>query len=288
MTQENNEEKISNGLKTTLDKHGFGFQYAVLRHANELSSQGKSYWSFECAEFPVVTKSETIHIDFVLTTSSHRTYLVGECKRVDPAKGYWCFAHTPYTWRNPSNPQLFFDQFRWIEAKTWNQETCRYFSQEKIYNLGFEQKTEEKGDGSSSGKDALNSAVTQVLRGSSGLINHFFDRHHRKNENEGLIRIIPAIFTTAQLWVTEADIGSADMKTGLLSNNTVTTSKVDWVWFNYNRSPLLSSEIEPGLRNTRINLSNELMNEFARTIAIIGPDGIDQFLGTDYESFIDV
>lgn len=286
MTQEDNNDLVSTGLRKTLNMHGYGFQYSVLHHAIELFSARQSAWLFDGAEYPVVAGNDATHIDFILRTRSSRTYLVCECKRVDPAKSYWCFSQAPYTWRNQSSTEVVFDRFKCMPANICIPHPSSHFAQTGVYHIGFEQKTAIPGDGSSHGGSAINEAVTQVLRGSSGLINHLFDYEHRRYENENWIRIIPAIFTTAQLWVTDTDLGNADLKTGNLSADDVKAKKVDWLWFNHNRSPRLGHNIQAESYDSNIDLSTELKNEFTRSVAIIGPDGIDRFLTRDLEHWL--
>ena len=287
MTQEDNNDLVSAGLKKVLNTHGYGFQYSVLHHAVQLFSDHKSGWLFDSAEFPVVAGKETTHIDFILRTLSSRNFLVCECKRVDPAKSYWCFSQAPYTWRNQSSPEIIFDQFICKPANICIPAPRIRSTQFGVYHIGFEQKTAAVGDGSSHGGSAINEAVTQVLRGSSGLINHLFDHTRRTYKDEVLIRVIPVIFTTAQLWVTEADLGNADLITGNLSTESVNAKKVDWIWFNHNRSPRLRHDVQLESYDSGIDLSTELKHEFARSVAIISSSGIDHFLTRDPEGWLD-
>jgi len=55
MSTESNDhrEKVQKGFEKVLNRHGYGFQYAVLKLATELYEQNKSAWVFNVAEFPV-------------------------------------------------------------------------------------------------------------------------------------------------------------------------------------------------------------------------------------------
>ena len=154
-----------------------------------------------------------------------------------------------------------------------------------IYHLGVELKTGTSGDGTSHGKSAINQSVTQVLRGSSGLINHLFVNTHPAFQKKTVVRFIPAIFTTAQLWVTQADLGGAELATGDLPNKAVRPTKVGWIWYNHNRSPNLRHALE--WNGSETELAEELKVEFARSIAIVSTDGIDNFLGRDMEEWLE-
>jgi len=159
---------------------------------------------------------------------------------------------------------------------------CFGYTKRNICHLGFEIKTNNPGDGISPNGSAINQAVSQVLRGTSGLINHLF--LHRSFSIERAIGFIPVIFTTAQLFVTDADLGSANITTGELAKDKVQVEKVDWIWFNHNRSPDLRHDL--GWGSSERDLSNELRREFSRSVAIVGVDGIDAFLGADLESWL--
>ncbi|MFZ1804688.1 MAG: hypothetical protein WAU05_12245, partial [Nitrospira sp.] len=84
-------------VRKVLGSHGYGFQYAVLRRAEELAAERRSKWVFEAAEFPVGTAESPTHIDFILRNAHSTVYLVGECKRANPAHANWCFLKAPYT-----------------------------------------------------------------------------------------------------------------------------------------------------------------------------------------------
>jgi len=52
------------------------------------------------------------------------------------------------------------------------------YANEGAYHLGFELRTGETGDGKGQRSQAIYEAVTQVLRGTSGLINHLQERRN--------------------------------------------------------------------------------------------------------------
>ena len=286
MTQHPDEsEQVSAGLRKVLNTHGHGFHYAILRHAQQMFSGGEAGWRFDGAEFPVVAGNKPIHIDGILRSSSGRTYLVVECKRVDRARGRWCFARAPYTWRNPS-PEVIFDQFRCQPVNRLRQEPCIKRAESGIYHLGIELKTGVVGDGTSQGgSTAIDGAIAQVLRGTSGLINHLFKRGSESCKTQEIIRFVPTVFTTAELWVTEVDLGAADLTTGDLPVVALEAKKVPWIWYNYNRSPDLRHDLE--WSDFGADLTKELKYESARSIAIVSPEGISDFLGWNLEEWLE-
>lgn len=140
-------EQISADLRKVLNTHGHGFHYAVVRRAAELRSNRESSWIFEGTEIPVVVREETTHVDLVLRTRSNLTYLVGECKRADPAKARWCFARSPYTWRDPANEEIIFDQLVLRPNQTHGARPRSKYWNGGSYQLGLELRTGKQGDG---------------------------------------------------------------------------------------------------------------------------------------------
>lgn len=290
MTTESHEE-ISAHLRKVLNTHGHGFHYAVVRRAGELFSSGKSKWIFDAVEFPVITQADVTHIDFVLRSRSDRTLLVGECKRADPAKAVWCFAKSPFTRRDPRPQEVIFDHLEFSDAHSTIHKPHVEYTERHSHHLGFELKTSAKGDGCGGRSSAIDQAITQVLRGTSGLINHFestaLESNYRSVTGKRAVRFIPAIFTTAQLWATDADISLADLKTGDLDKNLIKAHQVEWVWFNYNRSPKLKPHVTIESNGSALGeLAVELKRHFTRSVAIISTSGIDQFLCADLDEWL--
>jgi hypothetical protein len=279
--------QIAAGLLKLLNSHGHSFQYAVLRRVEELFDDGKTEWLLDGVEFPVIAGDQTTHIDFILKSSTGRTYIVAECKRADPAKARWCFARAPYTKRNPRPGQVIFEQFSCNQFGLVTRNAVEAHTDERIYHLGFELRTSDTGDGKGQRGPASSEAVAQVLRGTSGLINHLQATAPQRPETTHIIRFIPVVITTAQLYVTHANLGEADLKTGNLSSEHVTVEKVDSIWFTHNRSPALKPNAPSTTAFSDFNqFSAALTNEFARSVAIISTDGIDDFLSRDLEEWL--
>jgi hypothetical protein len=294
MSQQNLSDQVSASLRKVLNSHGHGFHYAVVEKGAQLSSEGRSKWIFEGSEFPVSVHGQTTHVDFILTTRSGRTLIVAECKRADPALGVWCFARNPYTWRDPSEREVVFERvMRGPDSSNAVRKSITvYNSDKRVYHLGFQLKTNQKGDGNGQRHSAINEAVTQVLRSTSGIMNYLASDPDLLKESGGMATPIPAIFTTAHLWTTDVDLGKADLQSGNLDLDAVQAQKVDWIWFTHNRSPDLSPEpriLTPdtsGLMRNVNRFSDALRHEFARSVAIISPTGLESFLCWDIEEWL--
>jgi hypothetical protein len=138
------------------------------------------------------------------------------------------------------------------------------------------------GEGQGQATGAINAAVAQVLRGTSGFINHLYS--YRSFTRRTSLRFIPVIFTTAELWVTDTDLSQAELTTGILAPEAVTAHRIDYLWFTHNRSPDLRHGLTWGRTND--DLSMEMRREFARSMAIVSPSGIERFLTMEGERLI--
>jgi hypothetical protein len=99
--QEPASEQFTQSFAKVLNRHGYGFQFSVLKKADELRKQGRSMWRLEACEFPVEVQGAGTRVDFVLERGDHGSrrrplYMLAECKRANPALSNWCFvrAHT--------------------------------------------------------------------------------------------------------------------------------------------------------------------------------------------------
>jgi len=86
-------------LLKAINDHGYPFHTRVLRETESLREARLSPWNMEVTEFPVEADLGT-RIDFVLSSPSQRTWLLAECKRVNPEYSDWMFLRTNYVRRN--------------------------------------------------------------------------------------------------------------------------------------------------------------------------------------------
>lgn len=267
------QERVATGLQRVLDTHGYGFQYAVLRRAQESVYVGDSRWSFEAAEFPVEVQGQSTRIDLVLKHGTVPVYLVGECKRVDPALADWCFAKAPYTRRNPqSSEPIIVDRVRRYGGRIFaGVETLDRIAH--AYRVAVELRTDQKGDGSGSSK-AIEGALTQVLRGSNGFI-EFLARNAHLLADKTHACALPVIFTTAQLWTTDAKLDEAEIGTGHLVIKPDQVQRAPWLVYQYHPAPSLKHT--QGNDANISNLGAALETEFTRSVVIVTAGGIREF-----------
>jgi hypothetical protein len=282
------QEQISQMLQKVLDANGHSFQYAVMRRAHELRESDKTMWLLEGAELPVTVNNKVIHVDFVFRHKKAPIYLIAECKRSDPSKANWCFVKAPYTFRDDRKTFAYFDLLKLPRAGTSHANYgCKIAdTTQGIYHLGYEIKTGADGDGTGNSRNsAINDAVTQAFRGSSGFINSLFYQNKIANLsiNENYL-FIPVVFTTAKIWSSESNLSDASLENGYLPKQSVEIQQNKWIWFNHNRS----RELLHNVSYTPIaDLYLKPNKEYMRSVAIVGTDGIDNFFETNMNDWLE-
>lgn len=161
-----------------------------------------------------------------------------------------------------------------------------------IYHVAVEGKGTAKGDSSGTGRGAIEEAATQVIRGVNGLVECFSRNWHClpvpvDTSDHPVVTLIPVIFTTARIWATGVDISEADVTKGQISLNSGDVIEKPWLWLQYHVSPGLKHTVTrqvptDGSRDTddfeESELGKLLEMEYARAIAVVGPNGINDFL----------
>jgi hypothetical protein len=270
------EKDVAAAFRRRLNSHGHAFQQAVLKHIRGLRSE--PYWThltFEAAEFPIELNGKQGHVDFILRFGNH--YIVAECKRVDPAVGVWCFAATPFV-RRWGHDLPVFSGPTVCEASPAIVDDMPHIihAQRPVYHLGAELRTGAKGEGTASG-EAINQAVTQVSRSAGGWIERLVQEKTKLLRTDPTL-IVPAVFTTAQLFTTDADLCAADLHTGDISQLTVTP--VTWLWFHTHLTRDLLPKLRPNPIKDDGTPSGLLLTRHTRTVAIVNVDGIGEFLAS--------
>ena len=275
-----------------LNSSGYGFQYAVLRRANELFEARQSSWLFEVAEFPVSSEPREGRIDFVLRRETWQRfgarspfYLVGECKRANPALARWLFARAPYTRRNAIADCTF------VERSTFGPNGSygsvgrpRFYSASAPYHVALEARTNVKGDPASSGRGAVEEAVTQALRGMNGLAQYFAQHRDLCVPEANFVDLLPVVFTTASIWTSEADLGASELETGNIVLEEGGVKQSPWIIYQYNQSRSFRLAEIASPASTWIGEALEA--DSTRSVAIVSAGGIESFL--TWASAIDI
>lgn len=97
-----------------------------------------------------------------------------------------------------------------------------------------------------------------------------------------MLKIIPAVLTTARLVTCDTDLAEASLETGQLPAS-VEVSERPWVWLRVNASEQLRhrAEVVEGAPKRAAKLFGALANaEYARSVAIVSWAGLKELLKT--------
>jgi hypothetical protein len=263
-----------------LDSHGYGFQYAVLRTADQLCQSNQSHWTFEASEVPVEAQGFSTRIDFVLQRHNpfgdrgNPFYMVAECKRANPATSNWCFTRASYVTRKWSSDQIILEHVLLQDGGFSDISGKLLPGSKDIFHISIEVRSQKGGDPVGSGRGAIEEAVSQVCRGLNGLIRILpgFVPEHAGQLN---VDFIPVVFTTARLFVTDANLGESDLHTGKVDMDRYSFESRPWLILQYNMSPGLKHGLRvlPAMHS----ISDLMYHEYVRSVAIVSPEGVDEF-----------
>jgi hypothetical protein len=282
---ENKINFVRKNFENQLRIHGFGFQYAVIEEINRLFNKDKCAFLPKFAEFPVEINNANTHIDFILERTdksefpmTHPFFLICECKRANPALSNWCFVQAPFC-----REGLFFDSI-YLESlqfdKRWNTKKSIILQtspqSKQVFDIAFNVKSDKEGEGDTKG---ASDAVTQVLRGMNGFIEYLGEKENLlriENKESYTPRFFSVIFTTAELWTSSVDLKQADLSNGNIDLPIESLVNESWLLFQYNQSQPIKHSIN--IEHSSNKIFDIAQTEFTRTVAIVNPKGIKNFL----------
>ncbi len=286
---------VAEALRKVVNSHGYGFHHAVIKAAESLFPD-KSPWKFDASEVPVSVRGQDTRIDFVLKHKEKPVYLICECKRANPALNNWCFLRTPYVKRDHRNGALILEGVKYApdvaaEKRLISDQTS-LGSSEFVYGLAMEIRSNEKGDVNGGGRGEIEMAATQVCRGLNGFVEFLSNHPEIITQNQwagNKAFIVPVIFTTAHVLVSEVDLREVYITDGKLSVDSLEVIEKSWIWYRYHQSPGIkhTMDVTPGLfTNGRlddyIDVGLVVERNFARTIAMVNATGIESFLAAHW------
>ena len=285
MTEKNPESKIFNSFKKALNNHGYGFQYKVLKEASDLSEESGFPWMFVVGEFPVNVTNYDTRIDFILKNIKYPLYLICECKRANPAIQNWCFVRAPYVheYQKKFNP-ITLERIRHDCANPYRAEAYILEKQNSdAYHISIEIRSGEKGESHTKGRGSIEEAVTQVMKGLNGYANYISKQKNIIPEKKW-IDMLPVIFTTAKLWVSNINLSNSDINSGQIDFKESSFEEKNWLWYQYHLSPSLKHGLP--IHDPPVDIIETLDKLYGRSIAIVNPNGIKEFLTKLHESSI--
>ncbi len=283
--EENRKSNVRKHFETELRKNGFGFQYSVIKKIKNIYNQEESAWLPVFSEFPVEVNNNNTHIDFILErkggnrfSQNKPFFMICECKRANPALSNWCFVRSLFARKGISPDNIFIESLAiGGDLTTQRSYLHRLDTRGKdVFDIAFNVKSDEKGEGDTKG---ANDAVSQVLRGMNGFIEYFSKKEDLlKTQHQGSYSpyFLPVIFTTAELWTSTIKLSDSDLNTGNLDLPLESLANVPWLLFQYNQSQPIKHSMN--IYDESNDIFNVAESEFTRTVAIVNPKGIADFL----------
>lgn len=87
--------------------------------------------------------------------------------------------------------------------------------------------------------------------------------------------ILPVIFTTAKLWLSDVDLSQSDLRSGEVDLKNSPFESVPWVCYQYHLSPGIKHSYWMG--NAPDDIPSLLDLDYIRSIFVVSPDGIEDF-----------
>jgi hypothetical protein len=271
---------IDSGIRKTLNSHGHAFQHALLGRVAALLSSGESPWTLEASEFPVASPPKGTRVDFILRRTRGSGLMVAECKRA--LNTTWAFARAPFVTKLNSYRLLTLEQVTARQEVRISQpiqvgpidayDVCLPL---KTASVSTSQAQNECSCGAG-GKNDPEDAFSQLMRGVNGVTRFLGSRQYLMHHLESM-PLVPVLFTSAQLRVTDVDLRTASLSDGNLDAATFPESQpADWVWYQFPQS----HELRHDLRTTRTpgDIATSLLLDHIRTIAVVTPAGLKEFL----------
>jgi hypothetical protein len=283
-------EAVRQSFESELSQHGHGFHYSVLRKTKELFEEKRSRWAFSVSEFPVQVKGSGTKIDFILRYSYSENYMIEmicECKRSNPASANWCFVGAPFIHRGHQLEKLIFEYVIHSKGIPPPQIMSRQgaFIQD-AYHIGLPVRTGVPGNKQpvSNTRQEIEEAATQVMRGFNGYIGTLYSNPQLRVQSDDPTHrwLLPAVFTTAKLYASNADLSTANLETGRLVIKPEEFKEVPWLIYQYTMSPGIQHDLKHIAAGS---IEKMLRPEFVRSIAIVSWDGIENYLAAIPEKF---
>lgn len=279
MGDDNSQRSLSERLRGKLDSQGYSFHQSVLKRTEQLFQQGRSNWIFVASEFPVEVKGVSTRIDFILRLKNTQIFLIAECKRVNPAYSDWCFVRLPYVGRRSEATSVLAESVSVLEHNRVMAGYKRFRHSQNVFHLGLEVKSSEKGDSGGSGRGAIEEAAGQVCRGLNGFAESLARHTYLIGAGQTAL-LVPVVFTTGGVSVSDVNLSEADLRSGKLDPATVSVRPASWLWYRYHLSPGLKHSLP--IFSAPSDVSEMLDVEYARTIAIVDAEGIGDFLASEW------
>jgi hypothetical protein len=272
---ESESDHIRNAFQNALFEHGYGFEAAVAFKLTQLATNRRVPWSVVTGEFPVTVRGQSTRIDILIERRNGHELGVCECKRANPALDRWCFVRLPHVGADRHDNAVHIDV---VMRRAGSELISGHVVRGHVPNfahIGLPIRSDNRGDHQGSTRDVIESALSQVARGSSGLIQFLRGNDYLLPLDVG-VPIHQVIFTTATLWLSEANLNLADVRTGNVDLAPSNFQEVDWLVYQYPQSPSLRPEVSHAHdAKSLLAARNDL---YYRSVFVVTAAGIENFL----------
>jgi hypothetical protein len=281
-----------------LNAHGYAFQEAVIRAVSFHSKIVGLELEYCAKEFPVSVGDEGSRIDLVFAARDKSFFLLGECKRSDPGFAHWIFFRAPPPGQVAESDRITIELLAFNPGQRFAHEgslvrsatSATLPSKHQVFRVAFETslregKSIDKQVGSST--RAIELPCSQLARALNGVVGHFA-RVFARDTSGKVVRFMPVLFTTASLWTSDASLADADLSTGSIQASDLRLRAAPWLLYDYVLSPGIKHGLSWLSGNTRphthdflsdaLDLGRSLHSDFTRTMAVVSPSGINDFL----------
>jgi hypothetical protein len=270
---------VREAFANVLNRHGYGFQFRIVKELHDLNFEKQSAFLFQTVEFPVEVQGSGTRIDFILKKRGEIPapfYILAECKRANPALSDWCFVKAPYTNRKfwGQTEPVYIERIAIDGSRSAAFAIPRFYS-ETVHHIGLEVRSAAKGDKDGESGQAIETAASQILRGLNGYVQTIFKNPQILGSHR-TANLLPVIFTTARVWSSDVDLSKANLDTGKVDLKEVGLKRVPFVFYQYHLSPGIKHGYSPQARPAEI--SDLIATEYIRTVPIVSWDGIGEFM----------
>ena len=274
-----NESQIADAcLQKALNIHGFTFKEEVLSQCKRFAECGKSRWAFEVAEFPVkVGKHETL-IDFILKqgirSRNYDYYILAIGEQTNPKIAGWCFSKSAFIQRRTKTQKISME-YLCLEKEVLKASVEPVGLNAELYNRAFAFFDDKNSNHDESAISTIENVFNRIIIGLNGIIDTIKLQecmllNHKK------IMFIPVIFTTATLWIKNAKCAEENVSSENLDDNIDEVTRKDWIWYRHHLPQSYKHSVQS--QNAIMDLKEILCNQYARCIAIVNQNGIEDFL----------
>jgi hypothetical protein len=274
------DRNVPEGLERQFNAHGYAFVAAVIAQYEKYSRESQCFWRMPTVEFPVQINGKDAKIDLILSHSKYPSYMIAECKRVDPKYSSWCFFKNPFM--NYAN-RFVCDSLckSSVDFKFNVRPLINRFGE--VYHTGVvlhdnQRKRCQNNEVCTDNRDrdAIESSVSQLCRGMNGFINKFTENKEKIREQWYYFQ--PVLFTTAKLYTCSTDLKKTNIATGEININDAEVEEKDIIIYNYSQSA--------SIKNSTFDFNHEDLRkyhelDYVRSILVVSSKGINQLLAAD-------